>query len=163
MHRSSLLNDNEDGTLSVVKKGTDKVGAGPARIVSQRPFPRSLPWWNHPAPVNRRKITALAFHKNDGASSTASTTIRNPSQLPTYAPQVRKAPEAREIINVSSSHSLPSQSGTRNTPCNIPNGIGAFGNGNASRFDPAQLLQLEPWEIAPGRIRDDQSNTINSM
>lgn len=66
VHRASLLNDNEDGTLSVVKKVTGRI---PASVVSKKPLDREEP------PMATPYLTYTSRYKvPGGATSTSSQT-----------------------------------------------------------------------------------------
>ncbi|KAL7628520.1 hypothetical protein AAE478_000035 [Parahypoxylon ruwenzoriense] len=61
-----------------------------------------------------------------------------------------------------SQHSSHNSSGG-NFVNGVRDGAGTFSNGYSSTINPAQMLELETWEVAPGRIHNEESDTTDNF
>ncbi|KAI1412511.1 hypothetical protein F5Y13DRAFT_162850 [Hypoxylon sp. FL1857] len=78
--------------------------------------------------------------------------------------RTQSIPKKRIKIIGSRSEQCPSPpSDARTTPGNAFHQINPAACDNTSDANPVQFLQLETWEIAPGRVRDERSNTIDNF
>ncbi|KAI0842762.1 hypothetical protein F5Y06DRAFT_304463 [Hypoxylon sp. FL0890] len=63
----------------------------------------------------------------------------------------------KETVRSTQSHRSLPLSGPRTPPRNAPASV------ITSDVNPAQILELEMWEVAPGRVRDEEKDTIDNF
>ncbi|KAI0385699.1 hypothetical protein F5Y04DRAFT_291152 [Hypomontagnella monticulosa] len=171
MHKSLLLNDNEDGTLSVIEKGTGGMGFR-AEVISKRPLDPKEPPMVEPSRRTYSVNTPLkdvspALRQKDSVEPKSRASSIAPRKSLRIAASTRKVyaapkpPRTRKLNRIRPSQGPQGQSNDKGALKNAPKSAAAFHSKDERKDDPAQFLKLETWEIAPGRIRDEQSNTTN--
>ncbi|KAE9579196.1 hypothetical protein CGMCC3_g4547 [Colletotrichum fructicola] len=139
-HRNTMYNDNLDGTVSAVSffdiPGTTR--ASPV-IVSRNPLQGDEP----PMPEPQTTVYKPYAITTPPVGTTPVNTSR-PSSPP------------RRVTRHSAATKTASDSAPASTSSTKPAPV-AIVPPNAGQTVPAELLDMEEWEIAPGRVRDDQS------
>ncbi|KAF5523125.1 hypothetical protein CGCA056_v003989 [Colletotrichum aenigma] len=139
-HRNTMYNDNLDGTVSAVSffdiPGTTR--ASPV-IVSRNPLQGDEP----PMPEPQTTVYKPYAITTPPVGTTPVNTSR-PSSPP------------RRVTRHSAATKTASDSAPASTSSTKPAPV-AIVPPNAGQTMPAELLDMEEWEIAPGRVRDDQS------
>ncbi|KAF5506656.1 hypothetical protein CGCS363_v005861 [Colletotrichum siamense] len=139
-HRNTMYNDNLDGTVSAVSffdiPGTTR--ASPV-MVSRNPLQGDEP----PMPEPQTTIYKPYAITTPPVGTTPVTTTR-PSSPP------RRVTRHSAATKTAYDSAPASTSSTKPAPA-------AIVPPNAGQTMPAELLDMEEWEIAPGRVRDDQS------
>ncbi|KAI1205304.1 uncharacterized protein F4807DRAFT_471161 [Annulohypoxylon truncatum] len=69
----------------------------------------------------------------------------------------------KEIIRSNSNECPPHLPACKIQPTNKPKRFNVHSNGSTSAIDPAQMIELETWEIAPGRVRDGARDIIDNF
>ncbi|KAF3055748.1 hypothetical protein GL218_06846 [Daldinia childiae] len=153
-HRASLINDNGDGTLSIIKKLKAVGVAMPAEVVSHNPLD----------PTEPLKEPSLNSHMKLSKSITPSSQTGDNRDGPVKARRSSKTLSASSLMGT---EAPMREDGLRprqpSTISNAQNGVHIGSTAHTSAINPAQALELETWEIAPGRIRDEQSEAVDNF
>ncbi|KAI1652632.1 hypothetical protein F4813DRAFT_377461 [Daldinia decipiens] len=195
-HRASLLNDNGDGTLSIIRKLKAVGVAMPAEVVSHKPLdptePLKEPSLNSYLKLSK-SVTPSSSQSDDNRDGLtkarrSSRTLSTFSMLGTEAPTREDSPRINsrkknsqpevglEQLEKPATRTFPKEKSVtpRGSPrsdsprqpnivANAQNGDHTASRAHTSTMNPAQALELETWEIAPGRIRDEQSEAVDNF
>lgn len=95
-------------------------------------------------------------------SVTVSLPVSGPSRSASPTRPESAPNDGREIVQRDPSPNLATDLDAGDLLNHSLNGVGLLPNGYESTFNPAQMLEMETWEIAPGRICNEQGDTIES-
>ncbi|TQN69332.1 hypothetical protein CSHISOI_06173, partial [Colletotrichum shisoi] len=154
-HRSSKFNDNLDGTLSFVDY-YKKAGARytPPIVVSQKPLRGDEPPMPEPVPKGTRLATAMR-PLSPKAMITSPYQIRMP-MVPINEPRPPDSPPRRVTRHSLASKLVVAEAGPSSLPAPARNSL-------AGNPMPSNMLEMEDWEVAPGRLRDEQSESPTNV
>ncbi|KAI0136217.1 hypothetical protein BJ170DRAFT_2170 [Xylariales sp. AK1849] len=178
-HRATALNDNGDGTLSIINFREGK-GRKPAIVVSKEPLdPReppmpdpSLPPQHKDAKKPRQPLSSEGNRSRALQSRASARSIDNtPGTTERRSGRIAKECDSLSLPNTlatyastSKARQLQNSNGARQNQSVLKESPAAYGpSSSITNHDDALDIAMEDWEIAPGRIRNESSAEIENI